>query len=185
MEESFENLKLLIRKKLRWLIAAGVAIFLAAIWQSDRAVQETVATPQPTSEVSLLKVRVHVVGEVMAPGLYELSGGSIAADAIAAAGGLTAEAAQESVNLAKTLSDGEQLRVFAESEFAEALASLVPLNTASAEQLDSLPGIGPALAERIVEYRNQIGQFRSIEEVTQVSGIGPVLFAKIKDQLSL
>jgi competence protein ComEA len=128
VEETIESLRELVRKNLRWLIAAGLAVFLAALWLSDRAVQETVATPEATSEVTFLAVRVHVVGEVVAPGLYELAGGSIAADAIAAAGGLTAEAAQESVNLAKMLSDGEQLRVFGKSEFADVLASVGALS---------------------------------------------------------
>lgn len=128
-------------------------------------------------------ISVHVVGEVVNPGLYKLPIGAKAAEAIAAAGGLTKDAQEASINLARTLNDGEQLFVL--SELAQAGSGKIALNQATAEQLDSLSGIGPALSERIIEHRNKIGSFQSVEELTEVSGIGPKLFAKIRDQLTV
>jgi competence protein ComEA len=125
-----------------------------------------------------------VVGEVEKPGLYELPIGANAAEAIAAAGGMTADAQEASINLARTLVDGEQLYVLSQNESVQGTGKL-SLNQATAEQLDSLPGIGPALSERIVAHRQSIGSFRSIEELTDVSGIGPKLFSKIRDQLTI
>lgn len=129
-------------------------------------------------------ISVHVVGEVETPGLYELPIGANAAEAIAAAGGMTADAQEASINLARTLVDGEQLYVLSQTESVQGTGKL-SLNQATAEQLDSLPGIGPALSERIVAHRQSIGSFRSIEELTNVSGIGPKLFSKIRDQLTI
>jgi len=129
-------------------------------------------------------IYVHVVGEVAKPGLYELPVGAKAADAISAAGGLTKDAQPSSVNLARTLADGEQLVVLSTRE--ESIGNgRISVNQASAAELDELPGIGPALSERIIQHREQIGGFRAIEELTEVSGIGPKLFAKIRDQLTL
>jgi competence protein ComEA len=128
-------------------------------------------------------ISVHVVGEVETPGLYELPIGANAAEAIAAAGGMTADAQEASINLARTLVDGEQLYVLSETVVQG--TGKLSLNQATAEQLDSLPGIGPALSERIVAHRQSIGSFRSIEELTDVSGIGPKLFSKIRDQLTI
>jgi competence protein ComEA len=124
-----------------------------------------------------------VVGEVNNPGLYELPIGAKAAEAIEAAGGLTSDAQQSSINLARTLIDGEQVYVL--SEELSKSSGKISLNQATAEQLDGLPGIGPALSERIVAHRQEIGSFRSIEQLTEVSGIGPKLFAKIRDQLTI
>jgi competence protein ComEA len=97
---------------------------------------------------------------------------------------MTADAQEASINLARTLVDGEQLYVLSQNESVQGTGKL-SLNQATAEQLDSLPGIGPALSERIVAHRQSIGSFRSIEELTDVSGIGPKLFSKIRDQLTI
>jgi competence protein ComEA len=108
----------------------------------------------------------------------------MAKTAIDAAGGMTKDAQAASVNLARTLTDGEQLMVLSTS-MVSASTGKISLNQASADDLDALPGIGPALSQRIVDYRSTIGSFQSIEELTEVSGIGPKLFAKIRDQLTL
>ena len=149
------------------------------------------ATPTPTDQSGVFEplrfestIYVHVVGEVTIPGLYELPVGAKAQQAIEAAGGMTSDAQAASVNLARTLSDGEQLVVLSKTMSASA-SGKISLNQASAADLDALPGIGPALSQRIVDYRLEIGSFKSIEELTEVSGIGPKLFAKIREQLTL
>lgn len=165
------------------------AILLAALfglWFSNQSQVVPAAAPVPNPGILSSKVRVHVVGAVASPGLYELESGSIANDAILAAGGFTEEALQQTVNLARVLSDGEQLLVRAEGEVgAESGSGLISLNLSSETDFEQLPGIGPALARRIVEYREQHGSFGSLEELTSVSGIGPKLFGQIKDLLTL
>ena len=100
---------------------------------------------------------VHIVGEIKTPGMYQLPLGARLVDAVFAAGGLTADADNSSVNLARELSDGEQIVVFKVGEIAEAGGSapggLISINRATAEQLEELPGIGPALSSRIIAYR--------------------------------
>lgn len=131
-------------------------------------------------------VFVHVVGAVGRPGIYELEFGSRVADAIQAAGGLTAEAFEASVNLARVLSDGEQVRVLSVDQIADSeQSSVISLNQANARQLETLPGVGPALAGRIVEWRERNGSFSTIEQLLEVSGIGPKMFENLREFVTL
>ncbi len=129
---------------------------------------------------------VDVAGAVRRPGLYHLAVGTRIADAVAAAGGATAKADITLVNLAAPLADGEQVLVPARGA-AAAAASGTPsptapldLNTASMEQLDALPGVGPATAQKIIDYRQTHGPFRSVDELEAVPGIGPAKLAQLK-----
>jgi competence protein ComEA len=133
---------------------------------------------------------VHVLGAVVDPGVYELDDGSRVVDAVAAAGGLLPTADAGSVNLARPLADGEQLRVLAVGEAppvgapppaaggggppgaVAAAGAPVNLNAASEIDLDALPRIGPAMASRIVEYRTANGPFTAVDDLLQVPGIG-------------
>jgi competence protein ComEA len=126
---------------------------------------------------------VYVVGAVRRPGLYELAQGSRVADAVARAGGVTRKADPAALNLAAPIADGQQVLVPARLPQAVAAAQGVPvpgvpagpiqLSSATAEQLDSLPGIGPATAQKILDYRAEHGAFRSVDELDEVPGIGP------------
>jgi competence protein ComEA len=168
-----------------------------------------VATPVAASENTApgapapAEVVVHVVGAVHRPGLVHLPVGSRVADAVAAAGGTTAGARAASVNLARLLVDGEQLVVQrrgraplvpAPGAAAPAVSSgagagagagsapsgPVDLNSATQEALDALPGIGPVLAQRILEWRTAHGRFSSVDELGEVSGIGEATLADLR-----
>ncbi len=132
---------------------------------------------------------VHIVGEIKTPGMYQLPLGARLVDAVFAAGGLTADADNSSVNLARELSDGEQIVVFKVGEIAEAGGSapggLISINRATAEQLEELPGIGPALSSRIIAYRDANGGFKTKEDLLNVSGIGDSIFAGFTDLITL
>lgn len=139
---------------------------------------------------------VHVVGAVRRPGLYELEEGSRVDDAIEKAGGPKPKAALEYVNLAAPVADGQQVVVPARSPAAPAAADAagspsappagpVHLNTATLEQLDSLPGIGPVTARKILEYRETHGAFRTIEELDAIPGIGPARLEQLREVVQL
>jgi competence protein ComEA len=132
---------------------------------------------------------VDVAGSVRRPGLYRLREGSRIDDAIAAAGGATAKAQLDAVNLAAPIADGEQVVVpgrgaggTAVSSPAAGSAPSAPLdlNTATADQLDSLPGIGPVTAQKILAYRQEHGAFHSVAELEGVPGIGPGRLAQLE-----
>jgi competence protein ComEA len=129
---------------------------------------------------------VDVAGPVRRPGLYRLPNGRRVNDAVAAAGGATARADLAAVNLAAPLADGEQIvvpargRAGAAAAVGGAAAGPVDLNSATPEQLDSLPGIGPSTAAKIVAYREQHGAFRSLAELDAVPGIGAGRLAQLK-----
>ncbi len=157
-------------------------------------------TGDPASPVLL----VHVLGAVAEPGLVELEPGARVVDAIAAAGGLTAEADASGVNLARPVTDGEQLLVPRPGEApppqtgaaggasgagdapgAAGGAGVVRLNTAGLAELDTLPRIGPALAQRILDWRAANGGFTSVEQLLEVAGIGDAVFAGLVDRVAL
>ncbi len=134
---------------------------------------------------------VHVVGRVKVPGVYELEVGSRLFDAVVAAGGFMDDADQASVNLARPLSDGEQviiLKLGDQSNNAGAHSGAnaqISLNRASESELESLPGVGPALANRIIDWRTANGGFKRKEDLLQVGGIGSKLFASLEKLVSL
>lgn len=168
------------------LAALGSVVVLYLLLNQQAKPEVSVGEVQPTSVEFSGSIFVHVVGEVREPGLYELDLGSRVSDAVELAGGFTPEAVQSSVNLARNLSDGEQVIVASEEQLQGSQANgLVSLNRASVEDLDTLPGVGPALANRIIEYRSSIGSFSDPRQLREVSGIGEKLFAKIKDLVTL
>ena len=146
------------------------------------------AGPQPTATTTELVV--DVVGAVAAPGVVRLPPGSRVVDAIAAAGGATADAQVSALNLARVLVDGEQIAVprpgeqpaSAETATDEGADQTVDLNTADVAALDALPGIGPVLAERIATHRED-RPFASVDELADVAGIGPTLLERLRDRV--
>jgi competence protein ComEA len=146
--------------------------------------------PAPTSA----PITVYVSGNVNQEGLYSLPAGSRINDAIMAAGGFSAEANTSSINLAEILTDGQQINVpdvnlsagmDIPARSIDSSLVLVDINTASLEQLDTLPNIGPITAQDILDYRNTNGPFGSIEEIMEVPGIGQAKFEAFKDLITV
>ena len=184
----------------------GVPALVSPIRDADGAaagVGPGVADGTPVAEEALF---VHVVGEVNNPGVVEVTAGTRVRDAIEAAGGATDDAVLAALNLARTLVDGEQIVVpdakSAESMLASGGAvssqagqpgagsagdavSLVNINTATSEQLQMLPSIGPATAQRIIAWREANGPFVAIDQLLEVSGIGPKTFEGLRDLVAV
>ena len=144
-------------------------------------------------------ILVHVLGAVARPGLFELHDGARVMDVVAAAGGLSATADPAGVNLARILSDGEQLYIpqlgeaqpgapsgtTAGGSEGRTTGGKVNLNTASAAELETLPRIGPAMSQRIIDYREANGRFSSIDDVRNVTGIGDKTFDGLKELITI
>lgn len=159
----------------------------------DGSPSDAAAPPGPAGAA----IFVHLLGAIARPGLYELREGDRAIDAVAAAGGFTDVADQAQLNLARLLADGEQIYVPAIGEIPSvapgspgvpggpapggAVPGKVNLNTADAAALDTLPGVGPATAQRILDWRAANGRFTAVEDLLSVSGIGEKTFADLKD----
>jgi len=146
-------------------------------------------TPEPSPTISL--IQVHVAGEVIVPGVYTLPDGAIVQDAIEAAGGPTEQAKEELLNLAAILTDGQRIYVPSSEEAQPSLdtgqrnldvdtGTLININTANQEELESLPGIGSVRAQAIIAYRTQNGFFLTIEDLLKVDGIGETTFNELK-----
>ena len=156
---------------------------------------EPTATPLPTPTHRPL--RVYVSGAVAHPDVYELPSDSIVKDAIEAAGGPSGEADLNCVNLAQRVHDEEQIYVPQKGEESPPVRPLslpspskqesgkVNINTATAEELSTLPGIGPTKAQSIIDYRTVKGPFQAIEDIKNVRGIGDATFEKLKDKIAV
>ncbi len=194
------------------LILGG--LILGVKWSGAAAADPAVATPElqdiavamadvdaeapapPTAEATPdERVIVYVSGAVRAPDVYQLPKAARIKDLVLAAGGFTTDADPEQINLAERMDDGQHIHVPRRGEVASASDSANPkpadtdrpvdINTASEADLDGLPGIGQALARRIIEYRTTNGSFKAIEDLRNVKGIGPALFEKITSLITV
>jgi competence protein ComEA len=175
-------------------IAAGVAL-LGISWRPVEPI--SIEPPLPTSTPG--PIRVYVSGAVIHPEVYTLPPNTIIRDALLAAGGTTGEADLNLINLAQPLQDGQQIyvprtgetvlqppRATSSSTSSNSVpGGIVNINTGTLADLDTLPGIGPAIAQRIIDYREANGPFTTIEGIMDVSGIGPATFDKIKDLITV
>ena len=175
------------------LVVLAVSVLVAALQAAGsgavyRGAPTARATPAPSPTPS--SVLVQVVGAVRHPGLVSVPSGARAVDAVAAAGGPTADADGSGVNLAGRVVDGQQLVVPSRTRSSHAAVPTPPaaapsgpvsLSTATPEQLQTLPRIGPAMAARIIAWREANGGFHSVEDLLKVSGIGARTYAGLKD----
>lgn len=177
---------------------------LVANQNNEENEQESETNENNTQEETKKEIVVHITGEVKKEGVVYLEEGSRVVDAIKKAGGETKEADLSQVNLAYVLQDGQKIYIPNKNEKISAYTSenmgdnieqnntttkkegaKVNINTAGVEELDQLPGIGPAIAQRIIDYRNEHGEFKKIEDIQEVKGIGDAKFSEIKDSITV
>ncbi|HUJ55894.1 MAG TPA: ComEA family DNA-binding protein [Gaiellaceae bacterium] len=178
------------------LLALALVLAVRHLGGGGRASAGAATTPavvapvKPAHAPAKKVLVVDVAGAVRRPGLYRLPSGSRIQNAIVAAGGATRKAQLDAVNLAAPLADGEQVLVPGSGAAAAAVGSAsasepspsapLDLNTATAEQLDALPGVGPVTAQKIIAYRQAHGPFHAVDELQGVPGIGPAKMAQLK-----
>jgi len=180
------------------LLVAWLAV--AACQQTAPIIVVPPPTVAPTAPPTLAPVRVYVSGAVVTPGVYSLPPKSLVNDALQAAGGATAEADLEKINLAQEVRDQQQIHVPRKGEAAPqqpapgpngaappgpTAAKKININTATLADLDTLPKIGPVTAQNILDYRTKNGPFKKIEDLKNVSGIGDAIFEGLKDSITV
>jgi competence protein ComEA len=173
------------------LVALGCAVLVSAVTRGAPAAE--VARLEPEASATAFDgaaIFVHVLGAVEHPGLYELREGDRAVDAVAAAGGFLDTADQTQLNLARFVVDGEQISVPVIGEApvsAPGLTAqgLVNINTADTATLETLPRVGPAMAARIIAWRESNGRYTTVEDLMNVSGIGDRTFEGLKDLVTV
>lgn len=193
-----------MKGRVQGLVVTGlVAVLLAAVTfvLLDRRTPSDIVIQSGTYPT----IVVEVSGAVATPGIYELPGASRLQQAIDGAGGLTADADVSSLNLAARLGDGEDIAIPSKRETPAGGdagrstpgvvtsgsgsepgdGSLIDLNTASAAELDALPGVGPVIAERILEYRQVNGPFVSVDELAEIQGISPAMVEELRPLVSV
>jgi competence protein ComEA len=192
VEDVLDSLPPARRRLLAGALILGLVLLVGGrhVLHAGAAAQATPAAPaQPLQAEQGPELVVHVVGAVHRPGLFRLAQGSRVADAVRRAGGPTRRADVSLVNLAAPLADGTQVVVPVKAPAGAAPAGgsvtapagPVHLNTATLEQLDELPGVGPVTAQKILDYRQEHGAFSSLEELDAIPGIGPARIGQLKD----
>lgn len=183
------------------LIVAAVAggTYYGCYTQDKETIQLDAAAGSSEAQQDVPEVTVYVTGAVNKPGVVTVRDGARTMDAVNACGGLLPTADSGQINMAQVLKDGQQVRIpekqgessaanrqpAGQSSAKNAAAAVVNINTASAEELDTLPGIGPAMAKRIIEYRETEGSFAAPEDLKKVKGIGEAKFQKLKDKICI
>jgi competence protein ComEA len=182
------------------LIVGGTIVYLSFVARRPPA-PVVLSTPAPTStpvpSPTPAPIRVYVSGAVQSPAVYELPRGSIVQDAVEAAGGAAVDADLEGINLALEVQDQQHIHVPREGEAnpppvisggqarsGQVLGTSVDINTATAKELETLPGVGEVTAQRIIAYREANGPFQTIEDIQNVSGVGPKTFEGLKDLIT-
>lgn len=171
------------------LVGIGCAVLVVALGQRGSVVMRP--TPLATAAAPVgAALFVHILGAVTRPGLYELQDGDRAIDAVAAAGGFLDTADQAQINLARFVTDGEQIIVPAIGETptgppGSTADGKVNLNTADVTALDTLPRVGPALADRIIAWREANGSFTAVEDLLNVAGIGDRTLEGLRDLVTV
>lgn len=172
------------------VVAIGVALVVAAAWWwLQREPPTTQLSEAPTAAKADSELVVAIAGQVVRPGLVRVPAGSRVADALEAAGGVIAGSELGNLNLARKVRDGE-LIVVGQSSASTTPGTpdepgLISLNSATPAELDTLPGVGPVLVERIVQYRERNGGFDNVDELREVDGIGPARFAQLKELVTV
>jgi competence protein ComEA len=169
-------------------VVVVISVFIVIRGNMD----EVTAPPVVVEQVQAPQIFVDVTGAVNTPGVYTLTASSRVIDAIKAAGGSAAGADLSTINLARVLADGEQIYVDAAVTNTKGVrisatkrSGPISINRATVSDFDSLDGIGPVIARRIVEYRKTHGPFMTIEDLQKVSGIGEAKFAQIKSKIRI
>jgi competence protein ComEA len=170
-----------------------IAIVAGAFWgaRGPQPLPSVLAAPAEETVADDMTITVHVAGLVHSPGLVELADDARVADAVAAAGGLRPGADTSAVNLAAPLRDGEQIIIPGLSEGGPSSGGgsaidgdgRVRINHATLSELETLPGVGPVLAQRIVDFREEHGPFQTVEDLLDVPGIGEAKLASLRDHL--
>lgn len=177
-------------------ILFGLAIGGVILLLNQRQKTEPIKIFPTSTHVPVL---IHITGEIVNPGVYDMKDGQRISDVIEAAGGLTEKADTKEINLASTIHDGQKIFipssingtandevVLSPSDVEQSGVEFpINLNYCSLEELIELPGIGQAKAEAIISYREQHGDFEVIEDIMNVSGIGPSIFENIKDKITV
>ena len=198
MNNSFARYRPYLAMMFLFLIVLGGTIFFL---RRTEPMPIAIITPTPRPTATLASIVVDVRGAVAKPGVYTLDAGSRVQDVLTQAGGVLANAEPRTLNFARRLNDGEQLYVPMVGEASatpppavgrSALAATtktpfgkININTATLEELDLLPGIGPSIGQRIVDYRTQNGAFGKAEDLKNVRGIGDALFDQIKELVTV
>lgn len=173
------------------LVAVAFSVFLFLTTRGSAVAQES---PRPVVSISPVRstILVHVAGKVRKPDVYPLLQGARVADAIKAAGGVLKGVDISDINLARVAIDGEQIYVgyvpktsSPTAKSGKKFSGVININRATKSEFDSLIGIGPVIAARIVSYRNQNGPFMALEDLIKVPGVGPKTLEKMRPRLTL
>ena len=184
---------------IRWIVAGVVVLVVGAVafvgWRSSAPPAELTlprATPAAGVPTSIAAATAHAAGAVTKPGVYKLPPGARVTDLLDAAGGPTADADLDQLNLAATVGDGERIYIPRRGEAvppsagaAQATGGPVDLNRATADELDALPGVGPATAKAIIDHRTKNGRFRTVDDLLEVRGIGEAKLADLRDKVKV